>query len=215
MFALMRKRFLVKGLENNLDLLLEELTVGRLIEQRRAKRLYLASMIATSYTKGDAPASKDIGHGKILSEPQRMPHGGDVEAAADMNTLGHVGQVHGHHQHIGNALVAFGLKVMLRHPEGRVPQTIHELRHGLCFAKDRCQMFVGEAAVIHGCAAIAHIVHINVAGKQTIKFCNHVITSRGEWSMVSCPIVVWQNCLSNQNCPPMTLWCSCCRLLLS
>src|SRR4029453_18526922 len=106
-------------LEDNLDLLLEELTVGWLIEQRRAKRLYLAGMIAASYTKGDAPIGKDIAKEKILGEPQRMPHGCDVEATADMNTLGHVGQMHGHHQHIGNALVAFGLKVMLRHPEGR------------------------------------------------------------------------------------------------
>ena len=76
-------------------MLLEELAIGRLIEQRRAKRLYLAGMIATSYPEGDAPAGEDIGHGKILSEPQRMPHGRDVEATADMNTLGQVGQVHG------------------------------------------------------------------------------------------------------------------------
>jgi hypothetical protein len=104
---------------------------------------------------------------------------------------------------------------MLRHPEGRVSQTVHQLGHGLRFAKDRHQMFVGEVTIIHGCAAIAHIVHVNVSGKQTIKFPNHAITSKGELSMVSCPIVVGQNCLSNQNCLPMTLWCSCCRLLLS
>src|SRR5512134_3916833 len=117
----MRKRLLVKGFKDNFNLLLKELTIGRLIEQRRPKRLYLAGMIATSHSEGDAPAREDIGHSKILSEPQRMPHGRDVEAAADVKTLGHMGQVHGHHQHVGNALVAFGLKVMLRHPEGRVP----------------------------------------------------------------------------------------------
>ena len=108
-----------------------------------------------------------------------MPHRCDVEATADVNTLSHMGQMHGHHQHIGNALVAFGLKVMLSHPEGRVPQTVHELCHGLGFAKDCRQMFIGKAAVIHGCAAVAHLVHINVSGKQTIKFRNHVLTSRG------------------------------------
>ena len=33
--------------------------------------------------------------------------------------------------------------------------------------------------------------------------------------MVSCPIVVRENCLSNQNCQAqMTLWLPCCRLLL-
>jgi hypothetical protein len=33
--------------------------------------------------------------------------------------------------------------------------------------------------------------------------------------MVACPIVVQENILSNQNCLPMILWCSCGRLLLS
>ena len=147
-------------------MLLEEFAVGRLIEQRRPKRLHLAGMIATSHPEGDASAGEDIGHGKILSEPQWMPHGRDIKAAADVNTFGHMGQVHGHHQHIGNALVAFRLKVMLRHPEGRVPQWVHYLGPWLVLCQVRRQMLVGKAAVIHGCAAIAHIVHVNVACKD-------------------------------------------------
>jgi hypothetical protein len=50
----------------------------------------------------------------------------------------------------------------------------------LRFAKDRRQVFVGKAAVIYGDATVAHIVHVNVSGKETIEFRNHVITSRGE-----------------------------------
>src|SRR5262249_52297690 len=90
MFALMRERFFVKRLEDDLDLFLEEFTIGRLIEERRPKRFDLPRMIATSYPKNDAPTGEDIGRSKILGQPQGMPHGGNVEAAANLNTLGQV-----------------------------------------------------------------------------------------------------------------------------
>ena len=147
-------------------------------------------MIATSHPKNDPPAGEDIGHSKILGQPQRMPHGGNVEAAPNLNPRGHVSQVYRHHQYIGNALVPLGLKVVFGHPEGRVAETVHKLRHSLGFVKHRGQVLVGKPAVIHGCAAVAHVVHVDMASKQTVEFRNHAITSVGELSTDSCPIVV-------------------------
>src|SRR5205823_12218786 len=43
---LMREALVVEGLEDDLDLLLEQFAVGRLIEQRRAEGLDLARVIA-------------------------------------------------------------------------------------------------------------------------------------------------------------------------
>ena len=41
-------------------------------------------------------------------------------------------------------------------------------------------MFVGEAAIIHSCATIADIVHVDVASKQTIEFRNQQVYVNGE-----------------------------------
>ena len=60
-----------------------------------------------------------------------MPHRRDVEAAADLEVLGHMRQVQRHQQHVGDALGAFRLEVVLRHPEGAVAQAIHQLGHRL------------------------------------------------------------------------------------
>jgi hypothetical protein len=47
------------------------------------------------------PTGQNVGHRVILGEAERMPHGQDVEAAAEINILGDAAQVHCHHQDIG------------------------------------------------------------------------------------------------------------------
>ena len=49
-----------------------------------------------------------------------MPHRHDVEAAADVQVLGHAAQVHRHHQDVRDQFRPFGLEMMLGHPEGVV-----------------------------------------------------------------------------------------------
>ena len=88
--------------------------------------------------------------------------------------------MHRHHQDIGNALVAFVLKVVFRHPEGVVAQPVHKLRHRLGFVEHGDQMFVRKATVIHGCTAIADIGHVDVTGEQTIELGNHATFSGRE-----------------------------------
>ena len=87
MLALVREEFVVEGLEDDLDLLLEQLAVGGLVEQRRAEGLDLAGMVAAPDAKGDAPAGQDVGRRIVFRQPQRVPHRGDVEAAADPERL--------------------------------------------------------------------------------------------------------------------------------
>ena len=60
-----------------------------------------------------------------------MPHGGDVEAAADVQPLGDVRQMHRAHKHIRQAFVAFRLEVVLGEPEGVVAVGVHRLGDGV------------------------------------------------------------------------------------
>src|SRR5262249_45616544 len=204
---------IIKRLNNDIAPFREELAVGRLIEQRRPKRFDSPRMIATSHSKRHPPTGEDIGRSKILGQPQGMPHRGNVEAAANLNARGHVGQVHGHHQYIGNALVPLGLEVVFGHPEGGVAETVHELRHGLGLVKYCDQVLVRKPAIIDRYAAVAHVVHVDMASKQTIEFRNHARTSVGALSIGNGPIVVEAERLSNQKCPAqMTPWHLCGRL---
>ena len=180
MLAVMRERLVVERLEDDVDLLFEELAVGRLIEQRRAEGFDLAGVIAPPDAEDDPAAGQDVGGGIILDEAQRVPHRGDVEAAAELDVPGQVCQVQRRHQDIGDALVAFVLEMMLGHPEGVVAQPIHQLRHRLGLVEDRRQLFVGKPAVVHRGAGIAGILHVDVPGKQTVEFGNHGMASGAE-----------------------------------
>jgi hypothetical protein len=85
--AFVRERLALDGLEEDLDTLLEHLTVGGLVEQRRTKGLDLAGVIAAPDAKDHPPAGQDVGHRVILGKTQRVPHRHDVEAAADVEVL--------------------------------------------------------------------------------------------------------------------------------
>ena len=73
--ALVGEGLLVEALEKHLHLLLEQLAVGRGVEQRRAERLDLARVVAASHAHDDAAVGDDVGHGVVLGQAHRMPHG--------------------------------------------------------------------------------------------------------------------------------------------
>ena len=173
--ALVRERLLVEGLEDDLDLLLEELAVRGLVQERRAERLHLAGVVAAAHAERHAAAGEDVGHREVLGEPERMPHRRDVEPAADAEPPRHVGEMDGVHQHVGDALVALVLEVVLGHPEGVVAPPVHELGHGLGLVEHRGEPRVAEAAVIHRRAAVAHVVHVDVAGEQAVELGDHAV----------------------------------------
>jgi hypothetical protein len=131
-------------------------------------------VVTASDAKDDTAAGENVGRGVILRQPQRMPHRGNVEPTADVDPPGDVGEVDCRHQHIGDALVAFVLKMVFGHPESVVAGPIHQLRHRLSLVEDGGQMFVGEPAVVHRSACVAGIVHVDVPGEKTVEFGDHV-----------------------------------------
>ena len=64
--ALMGEGLLVPGLENELDLLLEERAIGRGVLQRTAQGRQLARNIAAAAAEAEAPAGKEVGLGHVL-----------------------------------------------------------------------------------------------------------------------------------------------------
>ena len=70
-------------------------------------------VVAAPDPEDHAAVGEDVGGGVVLGQTQRMPHRTDVEAAADSQPLGHVREMHRHHQDVGDALVAFVLEVVL------------------------------------------------------------------------------------------------------
>ena len=71
MLALVREGPLVERLEDDLDLLLEELAVGVLVEHRRAERLDLAGVVAAPDAEDDPAAGQPVDRGVVLGHPDR------------------------------------------------------------------------------------------------------------------------------------------------
>ena len=172
--AVMGEAVTVKGLEQDLHLLLEQLAVGRLVLQRAAESLDLARVVAATDTEHGAPLCQDVRNRIVLCEAKWMPHWRDVEAATDLQLLGHVGKVHRKHQNVGQDLIPFALEVMLGQPQ-RVPaEFVHLPRDRLGLLKDGSELIVGEPALISGRGILAKVRHVNVAGIDGHEFADHV-----------------------------------------
>src|SRR5262245_1511206 len=126
--ALVRERLLVERLEDDLELLLEKLAVRLGVEHGVAEALDLARVIAATHAEDQPAVGQDVRGRVVLGQPNRMPGRDDVEAAADLDPLGVVGDVHGQERNVGDALVAFVLEVVLGEPYGLVPERVHRLR---------------------------------------------------------------------------------------
>ena len=173
MLASVREGRLVECLEDDVDLLFEQVAVGVRLQHRRAEGLHLARVIAAANAEDDAATGEVVGHGVVLGEAQRMPHRRDVEAAAELDALGQVGEVHRQHQDVGDDLVAFTLKVMFGQPEDVVAASIHQLRDARGFVEDSQQPLVRQPTVIDGRSGQTVVVQVDVAGKQTAKTSDH------------------------------------------
>ena len=78
------ERLLVKRLEDDFHLLFEEFHVGGIVQHGRPKRFHFARMIATANAKDDAATGENIGHSIVFGEAERVPHGHNVKAAAEL-----------------------------------------------------------------------------------------------------------------------------------
>src|SRR5258708_13285068 len=123
-------------------LLLKERPVGLLVAQWGAERFYLARVVAATDAKDDAATGEDVNGGEVLRQPQRMPHRRDIEAATNLDVFRSVREVQCHKDGVGNAFSAFGLEVILAHPETVVAKATHKRAHGLALPHPSCNVDV-------------------------------------------------------------------------
>ena len=128
MLALVGEGLVVECLHHDLELLFEQLAVGVAVDHGRAEGLHLAGVVAPPDAEDDPAAGEDVHHGEVLGQPDGVPHGQDVKAAAELDALGVLRQVLAHYQQVGDALVALPLEVVLGHPQDVEPQVVQEHR---------------------------------------------------------------------------------------
>ena len=164
---------LVEGLEEDLHLLLEQCAVCVGVRHRRAEHLHLARVVAAPDSEQHAAACEYVYRSEVLSQSERVPHGGDVEAAAELDALGEVCEVEGQHEYVGDALVPLALEVVLGQPEYVVAALVHGAGYRRRLVEHRRQVLVGQPAVVHRRPVEADIVEVNVAGVEVTELLNH------------------------------------------
>ena len=171
--AVVREVLLAQRFEHDLDLLLEEVAVRLLVEQRRAEGLDLAGVVAASDAEDDAPTSEDVDRREVLREAQRVPHGHDVERAAEPDPFGHVREVQIEHQQVRQTLVSLALEMVLGRPESVVALLVHRLGDRLSLVEGGREHLVREVAGHHRRAAVAHVLQVDVSGVEDVEPTEH------------------------------------------
>ena len=161
-FSLIGEGLLIEALEDDLHLFFEELLVGIVVEHRRPERLDLARVIAAPHAENHPPAGEDVRHRKVFGETDRVPHGDDIERTAELQLLRLRGQVRAQQNQVGDAFVAFMLKVVLRHPQGVEVVTIHHLGHIGGHAKGFDHTLIGITPRVRRCTINTNILQFDV-----------------------------------------------------
>src|SRR5262245_57616852 len=169
----MQEALVVKGIEDDIDLLLKERPVGLLVAQWGAERFHLARVVAATDAKDDAAAGEDVNGGEVLRQPQRVPHRSDIEAATNLDVFRSVREVQCHKDGVGNAFSAFALEVMLGHPETVVAKAIHERGHGFGLAQRSCEVGVRVTPLVDRRSAITDVVEVGMTGIEAVKLGDH------------------------------------------
>src|SRR5215510_10575890 len=155
---------MVKGLEDDLNLLLEQLAVGIGILHRRAEGLDFPCVVAAPNPEDCASFGQNVGHSEVLGQTQWVPHWSNVEPAAYAQAFRHMRQMHGEHQDVGNAFIAFMLEMMLGEPKRVEAQRIHRLGDSLRLLEHGSQLLIGVAALVSGRRILAHVGEIDMTG---------------------------------------------------
>ena len=130
-------------------------------------------MIAPTDTKQDASAGQVVSGRIILRQPQRVPHGNDIEATPELDPPRQVRQVHRQHQDVRYDLISFALEVVLGQPEHVVARAVHQGGDGGGLVEDRHQLLVRQPALVHGRGVQAMPIEVHVAGVQATEASNH------------------------------------------
>ena len=175
MLAMMGEGLLIEGLHDDLDLLLEHLAVGVVVRvgAGNAEGVHLPGVVAPANAENHPSVGQYVCRGVIFGQPQRVPHGIDVETTAEFQVLGYMGQVHVEEQQVGNHLIALMLEVVLRGPETVVVQVVHHFDDLLHPVEDRAQMVVIKSALVDGSRPQAKVSEIDVSGVQASKVLDH------------------------------------------
>ena len=168
-----RKRRLVPGLEDDVDLFFETLAVGFVVVQGRAQGLHFPCDVAAPDAEAKASSGQDVGHGVVFGEPERMPGRDGIEHAAVVEPLGHLGQIHSQHLDVGNASESLSPEVVLGQPQSVVAGLLHDVGEGARLREYACQVLVRLDPFVHRQALEAEVVHFHVAAEKTVEAGNH------------------------------------------
>ena len=173
--AVIGEGVLVERLHYDFDLFLEYLPVHLVVTVGAgyAEGIHLPRVVAPAHAEDDPPVGEDVGGGVVLGQPQWVPHGVDVEAAAELELLGHPGQVDEQHQQVGDDLVALVLEVVLRAPEAVIAQPVHQLGHLLAAVEDGDEVVVVEAPVVDRGGFEAQVPQVHVPRVEAAKVLDH------------------------------------------
>ena len=130
-------------------------------------------MIPPTDTKQDASAGQIVRRRIVLRQPQRVPHGNDVEATPKLDPPRQVRQMNRQHQDVRYDLISFALEMVLREPENVVAFAIHKRGDGGSLVEDGHQLLVRQPALVHGRGVQAMPIEVHVAGVQATEASNH------------------------------------------
>jgi hypothetical protein len=171
--AVVREGVLAECLQDDLHLLFEELAVRLGVQHRVTEALHLAGVVAASYSEDDPALGQDIGGGIVFGEPERVPGGHDVEGAADLDALGAMGEVHGQHQNVGDALVTFVLEVVLGQPQGLIAQRVGNAGQRRRGVERLDQAVIGIPPVVGRRAREAALLQVDMSDVERGESCDH------------------------------------------
>ena len=166
--ARVRELRLVPGPQHDLHLLLEQITVGGVVQQRAAQGLHLAGHVAAPDAEAQPSAGEHVHRRVVLGQPQRMPGGDRVEERAELEPPGVVGQVQAQQRHVADAAVALALKVVLGQPEGVVARPLHQLGEAQGLVVDRRQVRVALPPPVRRRPPKPGIRHLHVAAVEGV-----------------------------------------------
>src|SRR5437867_4484247 len=173
LLAVMAERFFVEALQHQLDLLLEQLAVGRLVDDGRAERFDLARVIAAAHTHDHAAVGDDVRHRVVLGEADGMPHRDHVERAAELEPLRLRGEPQRELDQVWEALVALVLEVVLGRPQRVVAEGVHLLGDVFRRPEHLGEAGVGVATGVGGRARQADVLELDLTNVQGVKSLDH------------------------------------------
>ena len=164
----------MNALLEELELLLEQLAVRVLVEQRPAERLDLTGLVAAADAEDDASAGDDVRDREVLRQPQRMPGGQHVERAPELQPLRLRREPRIEQDEVREDLVALALEVVLGRPEAVEAELVHELGELLGRPVGLDQALVRIAPLVRGLPVTADVLELDVTDVQDGELRDHV-----------------------------------------